>query len=446
MNLGVNYKKYYEYILIPLLFIASFFNQALCFVFTLSLIPLLHNKEQGALKIILLVSVRSIINPYFTKYFEGDLGIFKWIILFMCSTIIVIFSYKEVLKSRKIRIVLWLFLVLTVYIVVQSLAFSSYPIVSIAKFASYSFVFFAILMGVSKNSDIDWLGYLCFIFSTLLFISCILLFIPSIGYMKNGVGFQGVFNQPNMMGIMCPLILTCFLKRKTGNNIFIDILFTLIILLFAYLSKSRTGMFSIVAIFILIFATSKKMSPPLKIVLGCLGITLFCIIYFASYYVQDAIGSVIFKGGNSFLFSRQGQVLNFLEKMKYNAFFGTGFLTPFRVEIKSFIFSFDLIVEDGNILMATLGYVGIIGFVLFCILYGFIFSCNKDKRNWLLFFIPIIISLGEMTFFSTNNLGCLFYVFYAVYMFPYCNNKESVDEIPAYGVIEARQSEYVKIV
>ena len=138
-------------------------------------------------------------------------------------------------------------------------------------------------------------------------------------------------------------------------------------------------------------------------------------------------GWFILKGYDNIFFSRSNQIQMFIEKMQFNALFGTGFLTPFVPYKQQFIFSFNYVVEDGNILLATLGYIGIIGFIIIVFIYYFIFSRNRDKKYIVLFFVPILISFGEMTFYSSNNMACLFYICYGIYFYSGINifNKHS---------------------
>ena len=88
-------------------------------------------------------------------------------------------------------------------------------------------------------------------------------------------------------------------------------------------------------------------------------------------------------------------------------------MVPFNSGYQSFSFSFELNVEPGNIIIALLGDIGIVGTSLFIIAFGNLFY-KMDKQNIILFLMPLVASMGEMMFFSTNNIAVLFYVFYGV--------------------------------
>lgn len=406
----------YDFILYLVLFCFSFLNRFTLLIFLCSLFFLLLTQNTlGAIKSLILVSLRGILNMYVAVPFSGYLSVIKWIALFGNSAYILFCTNTKVFKDKKIVQLFSLFLIITVYIIIQSLSCSTYPIVSIAKYISYSFVFFALIIGCYDGNYQKIFSYLEK-YMVLIVGTSILLYFSSIGYYINGKSFQGVTNQPNMLGIFCALTLAIVYADKDKKLIY-KLLLSLLILFEIICTKSRTSLFSAIIIIILFFLTSEKVAAKYKIYVPIIALFFSVAIITMVPSIYNKIYDYVFKGfaGNLFV-SRSGQIELFFSRMNYNMLFGTGFSTPFIADKQYFNFSFNYIVEDGNLILATLGYVGIIGFILFFALYFFIFKSNKRRNNnTLLFFAPMLISLGEMTFFSTNNLGVILYIFYAVY-------------------------------
>lgn len=405
----------YDFILYLVLFCFSFLNQYTLLIFLCSLFFLLLTQNTlGAIKSLILITLRGLINTGIAVSFTGYLSLIKWALLFGNSAYILFCSNMKVFKDKKIVKLFSLFLIITTYIIIQSMFCSTYPIVSIAKYISYSFVFFSLIIGCYDGNAQNVFSYLEKCMVAILIISIPLLF-SSLGYFVNGRSFQGILNQPNMLGIFCALTLAVV---YADNKNIVYKLFMLFLILFEIIkTQSRTSLFSAIVIIIMFFFTSNKILAKYKVYFPIFALTLSIGIIIVYPSIYNKIYDYVFKGyeGNLF-FSRRAQIELFLNRMNYNMWFGTGFSTPFIADKQYFTFSFNYIVEDGNLILATLGYVGIIGFILFFALYFYIFKSNRRRNNnTLLFFAPMLISLGEMTFFSTNNLGVILYIFYAVY-------------------------------
>ena len=400
-----------------ILFFLSFLNNITLTLFLLLLLLLFSQKELGAIKIILLVSLRGLINPGIAVQFTGIFSIIKYIYLFLPSIYLLFCSnFINNIKNKDINKLLLLYFVLFLYIIFQSMLFSSYPIISISKFISYAFIFVSIIIGL-KNTNIQEVFQYFKIWIILIFIASIPLYFFEVGYLRNGHAFQGLINHPNIYGVFCSLVLTIVLISDYNyKGVFIKIFYAILSMTCIYLSESRTAMFTAVFSIACYMFYSNKINLNTKIVM------ILCVIFGIPLLsmiprINDLINDFILKGYDNIFFSRSNQIQMFIEKMKFNALFGTGFLTPFVPYKQQFIFSFNYVVEDGNILLATLGYIGIIGFIIIAYIYYFIFSRNRDKKYIVLFFVPILISFGEMTFYSSNNMACLFYICYGIYFY-----------------------------
>lgn len=415
----LSFKYFKEIIIFFILFLFSFINHITLIIFLLSLLFFFSQKEIGAFKIILLVSLRGIINPGLAISFTGFLSYLKYLYLFLPSLYLLLHSNLiKSAKNKNINTILILYCILTIYITVQSMLFSTYPIVSIFKYLLYAFVFVSIIIGFSNTNIQEILIYFR-VWLLLIFVFSLPLFFSKIGFLRNGRAFQGLINHPNIYGVFCTLLLSVILVSNYESNGFaIKSIYTLISLFCIYMSQSRTAMFSALIIILSYIFCSDKINLNIKISVF-LMISFSIPIIFVVPKINGFISKFFLKGYTNIFFSRSGQIQSFIDKMNANALFGTGFLTPFIPNTQNFSFSFDYVVEDGNIFLATLGYVGIIGLFIFVCIYSFIFSRNSEKKYYILFLAPILISFGEMTFFSTNNMACLFYICYGIYFYAY---------------------------
>ena len=129
------------------------------------------------------------------------------------------------------------------------------------------------------------------------------------------------------------------------------------------------------------------------------------------------IEAFIHKGGEeNILYSRMGQIGRFQQKFEAHPFFGTGFMVPYKEGLVSYTMNFDLYVEQGNVFLAVLSELGILGIIYWAIMNVWLFI--EGNKNYIhLFAAPFIISSGEMVFFSTNSLGTILCFLFAIYLF-----------------------------
>lgn len=107
-----------------------------------------------------------------------------------------------------------------------------------------------------------------------------------------------------------------------------------------------------------------------------------------------------------------------MQSFRSNPLFGKGFAVPIYPN-RSFIISTEFVVEPGNLLLSVLACGGIIGFVLFSIYMLNILITNKKNFKSLIYLplASVMISMGEMVFFSSNNIGIWLYMFIGIYVF-----------------------------
>ncbi|MGH1809255.1 O-antigen ligase family protein [Enterococcus entomosocium] len=422
-------KSFLKDVLTLSIFFFSFFNSVSLFISLILLFSLFFDKEIGAIKILNLITFRTVINPGLAVDLS-NFEIIKWIAILSASCYLVFSFFKlDNLQRRELTPVLIFIFLFYFYTIISSFIFSSLPTVALFKISSYIIPFFAIIVGIYLTREkIDWMQWLFKVFFLVGFLSVFLIPLP-IGYLRNSVGFQGILNHPNLFGIVMVLFFSLTITKYTNKRFQKKIYFYLLefsIIILIFLSKSRTSFLSVIIILILFFILDSKKNMLYKYL-----IFLLLLLIFLTYIIMDptpleSLQSFLYKGqenGNIF-FSREQQAAGIIGNFMKNPFFGTGFGVPVT-NFRSFAFSFDAVVEPGNLIFAVLSYGGIFGLIFFFMYMLKIIHFNlKNLRKQI--YLPlaaILISMGEMVFFSTNNIGVWLYMLIAIYMFyPIENN------------------------
>lgn len=364
----------------------------------------------GAVEFFIFLQFRSLLSYGVGVTVSGTSAIVKWGAVFCVSFYILI--KKKKIKDNSINCVILLVCFFSGFAIIAANTTSSYPLVASFKVLSYCVPFVAIICGVSETRDRNWIGEIVVFLGILLVVG--LVFIGSeIGYLRNGYSFQGVFNHPNVYGNMVSLFLAGYLyicKRVNMKSI----IGTLLCILLIYPSKSRTAMISVLCVFAM-FMVMQDLSLKNKLLMILLTVFLLGVIIYLNEELVDMISTYVFKGNNPDVFSsRQIQITRNLDRFIAHPLCGTGFNVPYVEGEINYSFSFDLMTENGNLFLALLGDVGIIGFVLFFVAYGKMFLVGKRNLS-IIFWVTILVSMGEMTFFSTNNFGIIMYLYIAIF-------------------------------
>ncbi|MFB4163890.1 O-antigen ligase family protein [Alteribacillus sp. JSM 102045] len=415
-------KSNLEWIGISLLLLFSFVSSTTLLISLFFLLFLLLQKEIGAIKILNIITLRTIINPVIAVNI-GTFQSVKWIIIMGCS-IYLIFSFLKmrIKDSDKIRNILLLLIVFTGYNTITSLLFSSLPVVSIFKLLSYAIVFAAILIGIGYTYDkINWIKWMLNLLKLVIIPSVIFISL-SFSFETNGYSFQGITNQPNVFGIISVLFVAISLVwLKLNKSKYIKIYtFSIIIMTITLvvLSQSRTAFISILLI-IFTYIFFSDINKKLKFTILPFFFSVLISLTFNNKIISF-FNDFLSKGQtvDNLLFSRSNQINGLLTNINNSPWFGNGFAVPV-LPFRTFEFSYDYIVEPGNIILAILSYSGIIGFVIFIL---YIIKILLISKSYFMYFsyLPmaaILISMGEMVFFSTNNIGIWCYMFLAIYIF-----------------------------
>jgi hypothetical protein len=238
--------------------------------------------------------------------------------------------------------------------------------------------------------------------------------IPSISYLRNGVGFQGVSIHPNAFGIvMAPfcglLLLRLFQKCTTKDLVLFVLSFS-----FIYLSQSRTSLLSIfLGLFTLMVINSELRRLISK---KMLAVLIFSSLFFLFYY--DKINNLIYSFLNktnsatitdSILSSRGKLIENQMVNIENHLFFGIGFKIPSDLKPVQEAFSIGKDYEKGNALLAGVEELGIIGAIVLLITIIYILKIRNNKNNIFLILplIALFTTMGEATLFSIGGAGIL---------------------------------------
>jgi len=171
------------------------------------------------------------------------LGTLRWIVLLAAASRIFLDYY-----SHGLRIKAWL-LWLVAFCMVAGLlsAFvSPSPTVSYFKLLAFFIGFVTVMQALAYSRDYDWLSFVFTVWSVVLLMSVPLLFF-GVGYIRNGVGFQGILNQPQAYGVFFAVPAIYFsvgyLLRELKRDIKLT-LFLLIVWPTVVASQARTGVFA----------------------------------------------------------------------------------------------------------------------------------------------------------------------------------------------------------
>lgn len=374
----------------------------------------------GCIKALLIITLRHLLSPVVAASLNNIVQTEKWLIIFWLSYLILV-KAKEYTRPKGFTNFGSMLALFCMYVIVTSVFVSSYPTVSIFKVISYAVPFYSVALGVAvTNAECNWIHYMRQAMSYVVYAS--VLTIPFKGRFNvvNG-DLQGVLNHPNTAGIFLAIFVACLLFDASGEDdpspLFYATLLASFFMLFA--TKSRTGMFSaIICLFLYWYGLpgNQRFSGVGLAIVLCLIVGVI-IVAFPSSELGAKINSFVFKreemGIEDIFDSREELMETSKRKLAHNPLFGSGFGVPYVSALNDWKLATNMPYETGNMYYAILGDVGYLGAALF-VAYMLSILVVTDKKHLVLFAIPIIISMGEMAFFATNNVAILYYVFYGL--------------------------------
>ncbi|MEB7065259.1 O-antigen ligase family protein [Mammaliicoccus sciuri] len=389
-------KENIEIFLVFLLFIVSCFHpMSLYFSLIIGLIYLFKGYI-GLFKLMFLLILRTNISPgiFFDISDLQIFQIFKWIIIIVGSVVVIVF---QTIKIKKIDNIIIFILIISLYFAVTSLFYSNNISLSMLKITSYVLPLLAFYSSREIIQSKNLKGWINKILILSLIMSLTLIF-TNVGYLRNGHGFQGIFNNPNMLGIIS--VISFGLNYTLTNDKKMKFFYLLLYFFVVIISESRTSLLSmfVLMLIFLFFLENKKIIKLLNLIL-CLLIGI--LIGLSNF--RNSIIAFFQKGQQStdILHSRDGQLESLKIVLRESPIFGKGFGVPVMtnpINIDS------TIVEAGNLFIALIMFGGIFGLVLFMF---FIFYWLKFINiNYIgIFLSTLLICMGEMVLFSSNSIG-----------------------------------------
>ena len=356
-----------------------------------------------------------------------NLGLLRWLVLFSSAIRILPFytfhAFKYILP-------LGLF-----FVVVLSLSFLSSPliVVSVMKLTVFCVGSSTVLAAYSgfNYAELEQLKKWFFSLTVVVILFSLPTFVlPSIGYMVNGRGFQGIINHPQAFALflapittyLCTVII--FSNEKKGFGV---LALAALFLCLLFLAKARTAAVAVfLGLFFAVFLTSAFSGiasfnwAPAKGVVRCLlAAVLVGGVFMASPQFTSAVEGFVFKtSGTSdveeaFSRSRGAGLVYFWERFKEKPFTGNGFGIDVAYahgkEVATFMgIPIAAPTEKGFLPAAFLeevGLVGLFGFVPF--IFSLLIGVVRTHRIALIamFLTCLFVNVGEAVFFSTGYIG-----------------------------------------
>lgn len=322
------------------------------------------------------------------------------------------------------------------FLVLHSLLFSTVALVSLFKVLSFTLAVTTLMVAWSGISDKSRKQTENIVFGVMIIIMLssisLLLSGSGLGYLRNGYGFQGVLNQPQVFGVM-----VSFLGAWVAGRFFVEhkhslvnIVFLGICLFLIYMSGSRIAGAGLVLSFpvslILLWwfgqrSTLYKVRHTSGNRVIWIALIAITVVIFSGPSLFNAVEKYVTKGSKTSNLwvaikdSRGRLVGEMFDNIEKNPIKGIGFgvaSDPSQMNIKRdpvFNLPVSAPVEKGVMPVATLEELGIPGFVIS--LAWFWMLTKRSIRNGFVsltvFTTALLTNLGEATFFSPGGMGLL---------------------------------------
>jgi hypothetical protein len=396
-------------------------------IIVLSVWSLFGSKQ--AIQALSLVVLIKFLNPALYR-FSGPVAVWEWIILAVAGSRIFFDSSRN---STAFHSVLPWLLSFSFVVLLESIFFSHDKVVSIFKLASFTYSAVAVLLGFKETArrQVDWTSWFLGVWIAVTFLSVPTYFFHQIGFQKDGMGFQGILNQPQALAVfLAPMVAwlsgKMFLAAPSKSVYWLYFVLP-VALVSMFFTRGRTAFFSIGAALIVIGIIALCIRPEWRkwiqkglfkpITLLC-GFALFSLLVLQSSLVMDTVSTFILKGQkgavtNSFEHSRGKGMIEQWQNFSRYPLFGIGFGVSLDRSFKPILdpttgLPLSASTEKADLLIATLEETGIIGtsfFLFFLVaLIWHILSKTDLVMPWV-FFTCLFINVGEMIFFSPGGLG-----------------------------------------
>ncbi len=323
-------------------------------------------------------------------------------------------------------------IVMGLFIGLHSLLFSQVIDVSLLKL-SYWLVTFITFFGAWKGlspklynklyNDIYYLLVLVLLISTI--------FINSpVGYLINGSGFQGVLSHPQTFGVYAAILGSFSVARllsRMGNYNF-DLFVFILSLFLILLSESRTALLSISTGYVMTFiivqffvprhisqsVSVRKFRKVFLVVVATSIISILSNIEYYDYFFSKSGATQTENIVDAYVESRGVLFIPMLKNINENSF-GIGFgiaSSESMIRItRDPVFNLPISapIEKGNLYLAVLEELGLIGLLLFFawLIFSYFRVVKKNLFGLPVFFTILMLNFGESVLFSPGGVGAL---------------------------------------
>jgi O-antigen ligase len=363
------------------------------------------------------------INPAFGDLVVGGGVLLRTLLPFLCFGVGLWYLYKQ---QKTFYTLGPLFFLIGVLVIIN--LFSSYYLsVSLFKLL----LLFVGASGIiscfqtAKKTKIYWLKWFFTLYLTFLILSVPTFLVPSIGYFRNGSGFQGLSNQPQAFGIfIAPFASYAICHFLFNNSKYFWGGIMALSLGFVFASGSRTSFITVILSVFLALLIKGFIGRFLRRIFSLkffiYGLVLLLLILSQLSTIKEGVRSFVLKRdqkldvSESFEASRGFLILTQLKNISENPLLGIGFQLssiPKELIVKTdpfFGLPIQAPVEKGNILTAILEENGIIGTAVF-IIFFVILILRIGRHNSIelvgMTLASILTNIGEATLFSFGGMG-----------------------------------------
>jgi hypothetical protein len=329
-----------------------------------------------------------------------------------------------------------------VLVVLVLSAYSMSPIISILKVLSFYYIAGAVIAGITSPAPTKMTGlaWLYAAWTSVVLTSILTLPFPEVGYFRDGQGFQGSLNHPQLFGIfMAPMLAWILANSFRATRLSLRNAAILILIIgMLIITRARTGIVSVIlaAVILSLFRTGEikllvNWLTRRKAMLALLSIALLMspVLY---TQLRGAIDDYIFKSatshelGAAFEESRGFIILQAINNIENHPVTGIGFgianseSHDFNLEIDSVTgLPIGAPTEKANLIIAIIEETGIIGFIAFAAFFLSFLRVIANSGNIALAWTAITsicTNISEMTFFSMGGAGVYTWIICAIAM------------------------------
>ncbi len=383
-----------------------------------------------ALEALSLSVIIKFLNPAIFS-FSANTTILFFIVMFLASA--------RILTTITVKHIKLIFPLLMFFLTVVGLSLASSPSieVSIMKAVLFTTLVSAVLVACYRQSVRiveRWKFWFLSLSIAVILLSLATLAEPNIAYFRNGRGFQGLFNHPQVLGPWAAAhacwMLFAILEDDKNNvsNMTYKLLSLGLLIAIIIASKARTGMVSFllsITTTYIVIVFSKRNS---KISVGkstAIALVTFILLSGAFVYIDPAreiANDYIQKGGEqnaaeAFTHSRGSAALqqwnNFLKKpltgngfgVYANGYFPGGIKRVYGIPVSASV-------EKGFLPTAIFEEIGLIGVIVFAFFFITIILqiIKGSEPRWIaMFFACVYLNAGEAVLFSVGGIGLYYW-------------------------------------